>query len=57
MLGEPGQRRHAQREAVEALRAAPQEQFDEQEIHGALGRIVDMPHQVDRQFIAGRRLP
>ncbi|KAG1084637.1 hypothetical protein G6F40_014431 [Rhizopus arrhizus] len=57
MLGQSGQRRHAQREARVALRAAPQAQFDEKVVHRALGRLVDMAHQVHRQLGAGRCLP
>jgi len=57
MAGQPGQRRHAQREPGIAALASPQEQLDEQEVHRALRRIGQVSHQVDRQLMARRCVP
>ena len=54
---ETGQRRHAQREALVALRLPPQHQADEQGFHDFARRALLVPHQVSRQLDLGRSGP
>src|SRR3990172_2618 len=50
MRVQPGKGRHAEIEPSITLLSAPKQQLREEEIHGSVGRIRKMTHEVNRQF-------
>ena len=53
-LLEARERRHAEVEPAVAFLPAPQHELREQKVHGAVGRLGGVAHEVDRQlFLAG----